>query len=62
MKRPLGKSERRRENIKTDPKETRMETAKWVHLAQDREKWQALVNTVTNLLVPQNVGNFLVSQ
>jgi hypothetical protein len=24
----------------------------WIHLAQDRDQWQALVNTVMNLLVP----------
>jgi hypothetical protein len=23
----------------------------WIHLAQDRDQWQTLVNTVTNLLV-----------
>jgi len=24
----------------------------WMHMAQDRDQWWALVNTVTNLLVP----------
>jgi hypothetical protein len=24
----------------------------WIDLAQDRDRWQALVNTVVNLLVP----------
>jgi hypothetical protein len=24
----------------------------WIHLAQDRDQWQALVNTVMNLGVP----------
>jgi len=28
------------------------EGADWVHLAQDRDQWQALVNTVMNLQVP----------
>jgi hypothetical protein len=27
-------------------------TVDWIHLTQDREQWQALVNTVMNLLVP----------
>ena len=33
----------------------------WIDLAQDRDRWQALVNEVMNLLVPQNAGNFLNS-
>jgi hypothetical protein len=31
----------------------------WIELAQDRDKWQALVNVVMNLRDPQNAGNFL---
>jgi hypothetical protein len=30
----------------------------WIHLAQERDQWRALVNTVMNLLVPYNVGKF----
>jgi hypothetical protein len=30
-----------------------------IHLAQDRDKWWAVVNTITNLRVPQNFEKFL---
>jgi hypothetical protein len=31
----------------------------WMHLAQDRVQWRAVVNTITNLWVQEKVGEFL---
>jgi hypothetical protein len=30
----------------------------WIDMAQHRDQWRALVNTVLNLRVPQNAGKF----
>ena len=51
-KRPLGRSRRRWEdNIKMDLREVGG-GGDWMELAQDRDRWWALVNTVMNLRVP----------
>jgi hypothetical protein len=34
----------------------------WIDLAQDRDQWKALVNTLTNRRVPENAGKFLVGE
>jgi hypothetical protein len=61
-RRPLGRPRRRWEdNIKMDLWERRFGDVDWIHLAQDRDKWRALVNTVMNLRVPYKAGNFLTS-
>jgi hypothetical protein len=33
----------------------------WIGVAQNRDQWRSLVNTVMNLRVPQNAGKFLSS-
>jgi len=51
-KRPLGRPRHRWEdNIKMDLWEVG-EGGDWMELAQDRDRWRALVNTVVNLWVP----------
>jgi hypothetical protein len=37
------------DNIKINPSEKRLEVVGWIHLAQDRDQWQALVNISMNL-------------
>jgi hypothetical protein len=52
-KRTLGRPRRRREdNIKMDFQSVRCEDMDWINLAQDRDRWWALVNAVMNLRVP----------
>jgi hypothetical protein len=51
--RPLGRFRRNwKDNIKTDPREIGCCGMDWIYLAQDRDQWRALVNTVMNLRVP----------
>jgi hypothetical protein len=42
-------------------RETGWKSVDLMHLVQDRDWWQALVNTVMNLWVSQKVENFLTS-
>jgi hypothetical protein len=44
------------DNIKMDLVEIGFDGVDWTSLAQDRENWRALVNTVMNLRVPYNIG------
>jgi hypothetical protein len=59
-KRPLERPSRRWEdNIKMDQQEMGWGKVKdWINLAQDRDRWRALLNVIMNHWVPQNAGNF----
>jgi len=60
-KRPLGRPRRRWEgNMKMDLREADSEGVDWIHLAQDRVQWGAVLRMEMKLWVSQNAGNFLL--
>jgi predicted small integral membrane protein len=51
-RRPLGRQSRERvDNIRMDLVEVGWGDVDWVGLAQDRDRWRALMNSVLNLRV-----------
>jgi hypothetical protein len=51
-KRPLGRPRRRWEDgIRMDLREISWGSVDWIQLAQNRDRWRAVVNTVMNLRV-----------
>jgi hypothetical protein len=51
-KRLLGRQRRRWEDgIRMDLREINLGSVEWIQLAQDSDRWRALVNTVMNLRV-----------
>ena len=56
-KRPLERPRRRwKDNIKMDLQEVGGDWEDWMELAQDRDRWWALVSTVMKLGVPKMWG------
>ena len=52
-KKPLGRPRRRWEdNIKMDFQKVGCGVMDWIGLAQDKDRWRAIVNEVINLRVP----------
>jgi hypothetical protein len=52
-RRLLGRARHRWvDNIKMDIREIGWDGMDWISLAEDRDQWRALVNTVMNLQVP----------
>jgi hypothetical protein len=52
-KRPFGKLGCKWvDNVRMDLREIEWEDVGWIHLAQDRDQWRAVVDTVMNLRVP----------
>jgi hypothetical protein len=50
-KKPLGRPRRRWDDIKIYLQEVGCGGVDWIELAQDRDRWRALVNVVMNLRV-----------
>jgi hypothetical protein len=51
-KRAIGRPKHRWVDNKMDLRETGLDGIDWIDLAQDRDRWRALVNAVMNLRVP----------
>ena len=61
-KRPLGRPRHRWEdNIKMDLQEVGGGCEDWMELAQDRDRWRALVSNGDEPSGSKNAGNFLTS-
>jgi hypothetical protein len=58
-KRSLGRPRRRwTDNIRMCLREVAWDGVDWIDIAEDRDQWKTLVNTVLNLLLQQNARKF----
>jgi hypothetical protein len=61
-KRPLGRARHRwKGNMKVDLRYIGWNDMDWIDLAQDRDHWRFLMNTVMNLLIPYDIWKILSS-
>jgi hypothetical protein len=59
-RRPLGRQRRGWvDSITMDFRDIGWDGIDWIDVAQDRDQWMALVNTLMYLRVPYHAGNFL---
>jgi hypothetical protein len=60
--RPLGRHwSRWEDNIKMGIREMVFGGVDWINLAQDRDRWWALLNTIMNLRDPLKAGNYFIN-
>jgi CRISPR/Cas system-associated protein Cas7 (RAMP superfamily) len=50
-RRPLGRPRRGSDGVRMDLREIGLWVVDWIRLAQDRDRWRAVVNAVMNLQV-----------
>jgi hypothetical protein len=61
-KRPRGRPRHRWEdNIRKGLRVMSWEVVGWIRVAQDRDQWRAVVDTIMNIRVQERSGNFLTS-
>jgi len=60
-KRPVGGRRRRWKDNVIGLREIGWEGVGWMYLAQSRDLWRAVMNTVMNLRAPYKAGNLLTS-
>jgi hypothetical protein len=46
------------DNIKMDFRRKEWDGMDWIDLAQDKDQWRVVLNTVMSLRVPYNAGKF----